>query len=64
MNFIKVKVLPDGQQQIINLDAVKRIKKECRQDGEIRYELVITGSDIKIDKKEANRIFEIIGVCL
>lgn len=63
MNFVKIRTYPEGEFQILNLEQIKRIKKEERP-GEVIYELVLSGSDIRISAADAEEIFERIGVTL
>lgn len=64
MNFIKIRTLPDDEEQLINLDLVKRIAKVKHSSGEVTYELILSGSDIKVSRAQAKKIFEIVGVSL
>lgn len=61
-NFIKIKILPENEEQIINLNMIKRIRVESfLPSGEKRYELIFSGTDLKISESEAKKIFEVIG---
>lgn len=61
-NFVKIKVLPENEEQIINLNMIKRIKIDSvLPDGEKRYLLIFSGTDLKISESESKKIFEIIG---
>ena len=63
MKFIKVRVLPDNKEQIINLTMIKRIIPDGKtSEGENKYELKFEGTDIVLSEKEARKVFAAIGV--
>ena len=62
MQFIKLRTLPNEEEQIINISQIKRIVKDGQTAfGENRYEIKFSGTDIKISQSEAEKLFEVIG---